>query len=370
MMQITKITLYLVEQTLKTPFISSLERVEERESILIKIKDAEGFEGWGEVVAFSSPWYTEETVKTCWHIIEDFLAPILYRNTIEHPSDTIDLFKGIKRNQMAKSGVETALWDLYSKRNGMSLARAIGGTRTRIASGVVVGISEVNEMINTIDKYVNEGYKRIKIKIKPGNDYHIVKSIRDRFPDLPLMVDANSSYSLEQIDSLKALDSFGLMMIEQPLESDDIVDHAKVQKHLHTPICLDESIVTYEDARKAIELGSCKIINIKVGRVGGLTEAIRIQNLCKENNIPVWCGGMLEMGVSRAVNIALASLDHFSIPGDVSASARYWEEDITVPEVKVVDGYIDVPEKPGIGFDLNMKRLKAVTKYKKEILSN
>ncbi|MBD8068553.1 o-succinylbenzoate synthase [Bacillus sp. PS06] len=368
MLEIKKITLYLVEQTLKTPFVTSLERVETRESILVHLLDEEGYEGWGEVVAFSSPWYTEETVKTCWHMIEDFLAPLVLSNQITHPSECTLLFNGIKRNQMAKAGLETALWDLYSKRQDKSLSTLIGGTRNVIPSGVVVGIDDPNQMLATIEKHVLDGYQRVKIKIKPGKDIAIIRRIRERFPNLPLMVDANSSYSLDQIDDLKALDPYHLLMIEQPLASDDIIDHAKVQRELHTPICLDESIVTYEDARRAIEMGSCKVINIKVGRVGGLTEAIRIHNLCQEHGVPVWCGGMLEMGISRAVNIALASLANFTIPGDISASSRYWEEDITIPEVCVEEGYISVPTAPGIGFSINLNRISEVMKQKKEIV--
>lgn len=363
-MKIESITLYLVEQTLKTPFVTNLGRVENRESIIIKLNDQIGFEGWGEVVAFTSPWYTEETITTCWHMIEDFLSPILLSNTIKHPTDVGPLFQELKRNHMAKAGVETALWDLFCKRQGISLSKAIGGSRSHVDSGVVVGLAETDSMIKKIQQHISEGYKRVKIKIKPGNDYELVKSIREVYPDLPLMVDANSAYTLDDIELLKTLDDFQLLMIEQPLASDDIIDHAIVQRQLQTPICLDESIVTYEDARKAIELESCRIINIKVGRVGGLSEAIKIHDLCKDNLIPVWCGGMLEMGISRAVNLALASLEQFTIPGDISASSRYWVRDITTPEVVVSNGTISVPDQIGIGFDVDIERLEEITKKK------
>ncbi|WP_078544379.1 o-succinylbenzoate synthase [Litchfieldia alkalitelluris] len=363
-MKIESITLYLVEQTLKTPFVTNLGHVSNRESIIIRIIDQDGFEGWGEVVAFTSPWYTEETITTCWHIIEDFLAPRLLLQVINYPSDVESVFKEIKRNHMAKAGIETALWDLYCKRQKVSLSKAIGGSREQVDAGVVVGLDDPVNMINKIQQHVEEGYKRVKIKIKPGNDYELVKRIREAFPSLSLMVDANSAYTLDDLPLLKELDNFQLLMIEQPLASDDIIDHAKVQRQLQTPICLDESIVTFDDARKAIELESCRTINIKVGRVGGLSEAVKIHNLCKKHQIPVWCGGMLEMGISRAVNIALASLDQFTIPGDISASSRYWHQDITTPEVVVTNGTISVPDGVGIGFEINLERLLEITKTK------
>ncbi len=367
-MQIKKATLYLVEQELLTPFSSGIGKVDSRESIILQLEDEDGFVGWGEVVAFSSPWYTEETVKSCWHIIQDFLLPLLINTKIKHPSDLVDIFSSIKRNLMAKAGVETAIWDLYAKRLNISLSNAIGGSKKKIESGVVVGIENRDKMLESIGKYVDEGYKRIKIKIKPGLDYQLIKEIRDIYPNIPLMADANSTYSLQDMTLLKALDKFNLMMIEQPLASDDIIDHAKLQKEITTPICLDESIVSYDDARKAIELGSCKVMNIKIGRVGGLTEAIKIHNLCKEHNIPVWCGGMLEMGISRAVNIALASLENFLIPGDISATSRYWKKDITIPEVFVEKGSISVPENPGIGFSVDFEFLNKITKNKVKLL--
>ncbi|QOR65980.1 o-succinylbenzoate synthase [Cytobacillus suaedae] len=362
-MKIKKITLHLVGMKLVSPFKSSLEVVSARESILVEVQDDNGMVGWGEVVAFSSPWYTEETIKTCWHIIEDFLIPKLLRAEISHPNEIEFLFKGIKRNHMAKAGVELAIWDLYAKQHHQPLAEVLGGTRNKIEAGVVIGIESIESMLDKIAKHVDEGYKRFKIKIEPGKDVEIVNSIRQHFPELPLMADANSAYTLNDINKLKELDTYDLMMIEQPLSSDDIVDHSKLQKELNTPICLDESIVSVEDARKAIELGSCKIINIKAGRVGGLQEAKKIHDLCLENNIPVWCGGMLETGISRAHNIALASLSNFIIPGDISASSRYWEKDVIIPEVSINDGLIEVPTSPGIGFEINREMISKHLKH-------
>lgn len=364
-MKIKKITLHLIEQRLLSPFVSSLEKVDFRESILVEIEDYNGLVGWGEVVAFSSPWYTEETIKTCWHMIEDFIAPRILHKEIRHPNELHDYFQSVKRNQMAKAGLEMAVWDLYAKGQGVSLSKAIGGSRDKIESGVVVGIDTIEKMLAAIGRYVESGYKRVKIKIKPGQDYELVKAIRYVYPKLPLMADANSAYSLTDIDQLRALDEFGLLMIEQPLAADDIYDHAKLQKQLQTPICLDESIVTYEDARKALEMDSCRVINLKIGRVGGISEAIRIHNLCVEHHIPIWCGGMLETGISRAHNIALASLPGFTIPGDISASSRYWSQDIIKPEVVVENGYIHVPNEIGIGYKVNRERIELLTKLKK-----
>lgn len=363
-MKITQVTLYLVEQTLKSPFISSLETVENRESIIVELNDENGYTGWGEVVAFSSPWYTEETIKTCWHMISDFLTPLLCSSEIDHPSEVTQLFNSIKRNKMAKAGIETAVWDIYSKMQEISLSELIGGNRSVIDAGVVVGINNPEQMISKIGNHLKEGYKRIKVKIKPGQDYEVIKLIRDHYPNAPLMVDANSAYTLGDIDRLKKLDDFDLLMIEQPLAADDIIDHAKLQRLVKTPICLDESIVSYDDARHAIELGSCQVINIKIGRVGGLTEAINIHNLCRRHDIQVWCGGMLEMGISRAHNIALASLEGFTVPGDISSTSRYWDHDITEPQVVVKNGLIPVPTTPGIGFTVNRQRLDEITKKK------
>jgi o-succinylbenzoate synthase len=358
MMNIRRIYLAVIKIPLKHPFSTHLGTVAEREAILVEVEDKDGRKGYGEAVAFSSPWYTEETVKTCFHMLKDFLIPLIQTHGINHPKEANRLFGCIRRNQMAKAGLETALWDLQAKKEETPLSVLLGGVRTRIPSGAVVGAKTMPGALAQVEEFLAAGYRRLKIKISPENDLTLLSEIRRRFPDVPLMADANSAYSLEQIPRLKALDEFGLMMIEQPFATDDIVDHACLQKEIKTPICLDESIVTFEDARKAVEMGSCQVINIKIGRVGGITTAKAIHDFCQEKGVQVWCGGMLEFGVSRAHNIALATLPGFTIPGDISATSRYWEEDITCPEVVVKGGYIDVPKAPGIGFAINPQRVR------------
>ncbi len=359
-MNIDSIRLYTIQMPLKNPFSTHLSTVKDREAIIVVAEDKDGQHGLGEVVAFSSPWYTEETVKTSYHMLKDFLIPLLQKEQIRHPQEAFPLFERLRRNYMAKAGLETALWDLYAKQKGQRLASLIGGTRTKIPAGVVVGAKSKKDVIAQIESYIEAGYERVKVKISPENDYEFLAEIRKHFPTLTLMADANSAYTKKDIDHLRKLDQFELLLIEQPFAHDDIIDHASLQKEIATPVCLDESIVTLGDAEKAIKLGSCKVINIKIGRVGGIQAAKAIHDHCMNHQVQVWCGGMLEFGVSRAHNIALATLPGFTIPGDISSSSRYWEEDIIMPEVMVKNGFIDVPEKPGIGFDLNEKRLKEV----------
>ncbi|UCZ55403.1 o-succinylbenzoate synthase [Bacillus shivajii] len=361
-MPLKQIKLHKLNMRLKAPFTTSFGTFQDKEFFVTECIDREGNRGFGESVAFTSPWYSEETVKTNEHVIEDFLIKALKENDIEHPDQVSELFAPFKRNNMAKSAVEGAIWDLYAKRKNISLAKAIGGEKTEIDVGISIGIQPtVKDLLNTVDHYVQEGYKRIKIKIKPGWDVDVLREVRKHFPDTPIMADANSAYTLKDIDHLKQLDDLDLTMIEQPLEHDDIVDHAKLQAVMETPICLDESIHSLADARKAIELGSCKIINIKIGRVGGLTEAKRIHDYCRDHDIAVWCGGMLEAGVGRAHNIALTTLSQFILPGDTAGSSRYWEQDIIKPEVTVKDGVIHVPDKPGIGYDIDDEALEKFT---------
>lgn len=355
-------TLHRLHMTLKDPFTTSFGTFQKKDFFITEIKDDLDNRGFGESVAFTSPWYSEETVETNLHIMCDFLIPIIANNQIMHPSEINHLFKTIKGNNMAKSAMEGAVWDLYAKRKGITLAEALGGTKKTIDVGISLGIEpSIASLLDKVKHYVDLGYKRIKIKIKPGFDVDVLREVRKHFPTTPIMADANSAYTLDDLDHLKQLDDVNLMMMEQPLAHDDIIDHATLQKQLDTPICLDESIHSYEDARKAIELGSCKIINIKIGRVGGLTEAKRIHDLCKKHDIDVWCGGMLEAGVGRAHNIALTSLSQFVLPGDTAGSARYWEKDIIKPEVVVQDGKITIPSAPGIGYAIDEAALQQFT---------
>lgn len=362
-MQLSSVTLRVISMPLKSPFQTHLETVREREAIVIEARDLEGTVGYGETVPFSSPWYTEETIKTAFHMLEDFLIPITLKKEWHHPSELSQLWSGIRRNQMAKSGLEQAIWDLYAKKQGVYLGTLFGGTRTEVAAGVVIATSNVDEALRQIETYSKEGYQRYKIKVNPTNDIQLLSEIRKVYPDLPLMVDANSAYTLDDLEHLQQLDQFKLMMIEQPLGHEDIVEHSYLQKELQTPICLDESICSFHDAKSALQLGSGRIINIKMARVGGWTEAVRIHDLCVEANIPVWCGGMIEFGISRAHNVALASLKGFTIPGDISSSSKYWEQDIIQPEIQVINGKIPVPNKAGIGFTINENYLKTITEY-------
>lgn len=365
-MKIKEITLRHLKMRMKFPFTTSFGTMQDKEFILLEAKDENGNSGWGESVAFHSPWYSPETIKTNWHMLEDFLIPGILNKDIQHPDELLDMFSHIRQNNMAKSTLEGAVWDLYSQEQGISLAKALGGEKSKIEVGISIGIQDtVDDLLKLIDGYVAEGYKRMKVKIKPGWDVEVMREVRKHFPNVPLMADANSAYRLSDIDLLRALDEFDLMMIEQPLASDDIIDHATLQKVLTTPVCLDESIHSAEDTRKAIELGSCKIINIKIGRVGGLTESKRIHDLCKKHDIPVWCGGMLESGIGRAHNVALTTLDNFIMPGDTASSSRYWEKDIIDPEVTVEDGYISVPDTPGIGYTPNRETIKEFTVFEK-----
>jgi o-succinylbenzoate synthase len=349
-MKIERVTLRHMALPLKHAFETSGSRDTENHFIIVEV-EAGGVIGYGEVVADDNPYYCEETIGTCWHMLTDFLIPQAFQKEFSHPSEVTGWFKKVRRNKMAKSGLEGAIWDLWCKVNGVPLARALGGTKERIEVGVSVGIDEIPTTLGFIEGYLAEGYRRIKVKIKPGHDVRLVSAIRDRFGDIPLMADANSAYTLADLPMLKELDQFKLLMIEQPLGHDDIIDHAQVQQQLQTPICLDESIHSPDDARKALAIGACRIINIKVGRVGGLQEAIALHDLCQAHGVPVWCGGMLESGIGRAHNIAITSLSNFCIPGDTSPSHRYWAEDIIEPAVTMSpDGTIKVPDGPGIGY--------------------
>ena len=357
--QWSRIALHLMKMKLVLPFTTSFGTTRERVFYLVELIDRDGLSGWGESVAMEEPWYNEETVQTNGHLIRDFLAPLLVSGPVTHPDEVDGRFAGIRRNCMAKSALEGAVWDWYAKRSNVSLASLLGGRKHEIDVGVSIGIQpSIDALLAVIQARMQHGYKRIKVKIKPGWDLDVLDAVRARYPDLPLMADANSAYSLDDLDHLLQLDRFGLTMVEQPLAHDDIIDHATLQKVLHTPVCLDESIHCLDDVRKALDLGSCRVINIKTGRVGGLTEAKRIHDYCLARGVPVWCGGMLESGIGRAHNIALTSLPGFTLPGDTAASANYWSEDIIEPEVSVRQGTVSVPQTPGLGFRIATETLK------------
>ncbi|MBM7587173.1 O-succinylbenzoate synthase [Bacillus pakistanensis] len=363
-MEIKSIILRHIKMDLLTPFTTSVGTEVDKDIILVEAKSKSGLSGWAESVAITQPIYNEETVKTNWHMMSDHLIPLLFQESVKHPDEVSERFRSIRGNFNAKAAIEGAVWDLYAKEQNIPLAEALGGVKDKIEVGVSVGIQYSQAAIlKQIEGYLEEGYKRIKVKIKPGWDVEILRAVRKEFPDIQLMADANCAYTLKDIEYLKQLDDFGLTMIEQPLDHDDIVDHAKLQAQLNTPICLDESIHTYEDARKAIELGSCRIINLKIGRVGGLTESKKIHNLCVEHDIPMWCGGMLEAGIGRAHNIAITTLSNFTLPGDTAPSSHYWAQDIIDPEVVMENGYIYVPESSGIGYEPNRERIEDVTLF-------
>ncbi|MEC1525549.1 o-succinylbenzoate synthase [Neobacillus niacini] len=365
-MKITDITIRHLQMKLKAPFTTSFGTFTNKDFLLLEAKDQDGTIGWGESVAFHSPWYNEETLQTNWHMLEDFLIPLLLNKEINHPDEVSELFAPIRKNNMAKSTIEGAVWDIYAQQTNQSLASALGGKKDKIEVGISIGIQKsIEDLVALVDEYVKEGYKRIKVKIKPGWDVEVMRTLRENFPNVAIMADANSAYRLEDAELLKELDEFDLTMIEQPLASDDIIDHSHLQKMLNTPICLDESIHSVEDARKAVELGSTKIINIKIGRVGGLTEAKKIHDYCEANGIPVWCGGMLESGIGRAHNVALTTLSNFILPGDTASSNRYWEKDIILPEVVAANGYIEVPQTAGIGYEVDREAVESFTVAKK-----
>lgn len=350
-------------------FETSFGRTTERRIIVAKITDSDGAEGWGECTAGEGPFYSDEWAETVWPTLKEFLAPMVVGHEVAAAANVHELMKSVRGHRMAKAAIETACWDLETKRAGVPLWKHLGGVQTEIACGVSIGIQDSPEqLIEKIEKEVNAGYQRIKIKIKPGWDLDIVRRVRERFPEIRLMGDANSAYTLRDVPLFKALDEFDLMMLEQPLAYDDIFDHAELQKQIRTPVCLDESVKTAKDAAHAIDLGSCQIINVKLGRVGGHALAKRVEQIARERNIPVWCGGMLESGIGRAHNIAMATLTGFTLPGDVSASARYWEEDIIDPPVTVTPrGTIMPPDKAGIGFEVKKKRLDQLTVRREHI---
>ena len=353
-MKIDSITLNHLRMPLVAPFETSFGREVDRECVLITLQ-ANGLTGYGECVATRDPGYNYETTGTALHIIKDFVAPLILGRDVKDAVDFQNRVSGIRGHQLAKAGVEMAFWDLLGKHTGKSLRELLGGKQDRVAVGVSVGLQGSPEvLVRTVGQYIDDGYSRVKIKIKPGRDVGDTTAVRKAFPNLRLQVDANSAFTLDSAQSLKPLDELNLLLIEQPLFEDDIWDHHKLQEQFRTPICLDESIVTPRHARYAIEMKACRIINIKAGRVGGLSQGLEIHDLCRANNIPVWCGGMLETGVGRASNQAIASLPGFTLPGDISASDRYYKRDITVERfILNPDSTITIPDGPGLGITID-----------------
>jgi O-succinylbenzoate synthase len=366
-MRVERIEIRHTKMELVSAFETSMGVEAFEDHIIVRV-DGEGLTGWGEVPVEEAPLYSPETIGTAWHILRDVLIPAVLGRTIERPADASALWAKFRGHRMAKHGLESALWDALAKARGLSLSRMLGGQRDRVSVGVSVGLQAGPEaLVRKVAAYLEEGYGRIKIKIAPGRDVALVKTLRAAFGPIPLQVDANSAFGLEDAPIFEAMDGDGLLLIEQPLSHEDIYDHAKLQKRLRTPVCLDESIHSLADARAAVELESCRVINIKPARVGGFLEAAGIHDYCAARGIPVWHGGMLESGIGRAGNVALASLPNFTLPGDISASRRYFKQDIVEPEFVLGPGStLAVPTGPGIGVEVVADRLARVSERVEE----
>ena len=366
-MTIDKIELREIRMRLKAPFETSFGVTQDRRILLVEVV-VDGVSGWGEVTTVESPSYNSETTDTAWHVISDFIASRLVGKELNTAGDVAKLLTSIRGHQMAKAGVENAVWDAEAQLKRVPLAKLLGGTFSEIACGVSLGIRENPQaLVKKVEQELQSGYQRIKLKIKPGKDLDYVAAVRKEFPNIRLSVDANSAYELKDVDHLQQLDPFNLLMIEQPLQWDDIHSHAKLQSQIRTALCLDECINNAGHALAAIEQGACRIINIKLGRVGGHSSARQVHDICQQHSLPVWCGGMLESGVGRAHNIAMSTLPNFTLPGDVSASERYWHEDIIEPEVNVSPrGTIQVPDRPGIGYSVRHDLVERLTVRSKD----
>lgn len=367
-MKIEAITLREIHMPLVHFFETSFGRVYNRRILLVSV-DCDGVRGWGECVAGEDPFYSSEWIDSAWATTSRHLAPALLGKTLAQGREAAVLLSKVRGHRMAKAGLENALWDAEAREKRQPLWKVLGGTRCEIPCGVSIGIQDSHEqLLDKIETELAAGYRRIKLKVKPGWDLNVLEKVRSRWSDITLSVDANSAYTLDEFEHLRKFDQFHLLMIEQPLWNDDVYYHARLQKELRTAICLDESIEHARDAAAAVETGACRIINIKVGRVGGFTEAKKVHDVCQSNKVPVWCGGMLESGVGRAHNIALSTLENFSLPGDVSASKRYWKEDIIEPEVEVSRaGMIAVRDEPGTGYRVREDLIEKLT-VKKEVV--
>src|SRR5215467_8141053 len=367
-MKIEAITLREVHLPLVHFFETSFGRTYSRRILLVTVH-SDGIEGWGESVVGEDPFYSSEWIDSAWPTLTQYLIPMLLGKDIHSGRECPALFAKVRGHRMAKAALENAVWDAEATQRKQPLWKLLGGTRSEIPCGVSIGIQDSPEqLLGKIETELAAGYRRIKVKVKPGWDLHILEKIRSRWADVTLSVDANSAYTLDEIEHLRKFDQFNLLMIEQPLWNDDINYHARLQKELRTAICLDESIVSVRSAAFAVETGACRIINVKVGRVGGFSEALKVHDLCHAHNIPVWCGGMLETGIGRAQNIALSSLQNFSLPGDVSASKRYWKEDIIDPEVEVSrQGMIAISDQPGTGYRIKTDLIEKLTVRKERL---
>lgn len=357
-----RVDLIRVAMRMRGRFRTSFGTQRDRDIVLARVHCG-GVQGYGELTAGEEPLYSEESVETALTCLRAHLLPRVLGATVAHPADLAGRWAAVRGNRMAKAAVETAVWDAWARARGAPLSKALGGGPGRVPAGVSVGIhDDVGALLDEVGRFLEQGYARIKIKIEPGWDTDVVEGVRDAFGDIPLMVDANCAYTLADVEHLRRLDAYGLMMIEQPLADDDIVDHAALQARLSTPVCLDESIRSAATARRALDIGACRVVNAKVGRLGGHAEALALHELCRSRGVDLWCGGMLESGIGRLHNIALASLPGFTLPGDTSASERYWEQDIIEPPVTLAaDGTVAVPAGPGIGHAVRADRLRAVT---------
>jgi len=362
-LRIDSVTLRHVRMRLKSPFVTSFGVEIDRDCLVIELK-SQGLTGWGECVAGSYPGYSYETADTSWHVLADFFIPTLFKGPFATPREFGGRIPEYKGHPLARAGLELAIWDLLGHASKRSLAKMLGASgRPRVPVGVSVGIQPTTDnLLETVRGYVDQGYLRVKLKIKPGRDVEDVSAVHTAFPWLPLQVDANSAYSLNDVEVFREMDDLGLLLIEQPLAEDDLLDHSLLQSVLRTPLCLDESILSLRHARQALEIDACRVINIKQARVGGLTEAVAIHDMCLDYGIPVWCGGMLETGIGRSANLALAGLPGFQLPGDISASDRYYAQDIAEPTFSLnADGTIDVPTGIGLGVEVVPRALDAVT---------